>query len=377
MLNLYPKFSWAIPVALLFCLSLPSRTCAQQLYWYLSDMQNPTTPVTVADMSGFWPAAQVLVMGDIQAQAAGTFVWDDSSFATDAPAAIAACHANGCKALIDIGPFGNLPSALTSHQSLLITNLMSIVNTYGFDGVAIDWEISFSTTLNTTFITALRTALGSKIIEQVADQYSYSTYYGGAIQSSLDKEIILLYDMGGCQTSGTWYDQAVYNSASGIGSFANGYSSYEFFRQRMEGAGVPASKLLFGVAFTGRVFTGMGAAPYLTCSGGGSGGDVGYNTLSGLYTLTSPNRDSVTLEPWIVTSGGWTDFEDPISVAAKIKYDIANNLGWIVFSSIQDLFPSQTPKHPLLAAIVAQMTPSINTYVAANRVVHTSGGVVQ
>lgn len=93
---------------------------------------------------------------------------------------IAAAHAAGCKVILSLSDnaAGTALDGIFGNQTYLaqtITNVMSYINSYGFDGVSLDWEQSTWASDHQTkvlnFLSAMRTALGTKILML----YSYQT----------------------------------------------------------------------------------------------------------------------------------------------------------------------------------------------------------
>ena len=360
---------------------VPQPASAQTMgmvYWYTGDN------VPISSLDGLWPGLTHIVVGDIYVQSDGSITYGgDPNYSTNYAAIVAAAHSHGVKVLIDIGPSGNLPAAVQNDLSTAMRNIMNVVNTYGFDGVADDWEGGWpSQSLQTTWMSSMRTGLGSKLFAVVPDINNWT--YFGSMQHYVDFYTNLMYDTGGCMMGEfSWFDSALHNQpGSGAGS-TNGYWSVDLSKDRAIAAGVPASKLVIGFEFAVRVWSGgspIVSQPLQSCGSGYHISDDNYANDVGVYAaLANPHRDSVTMVPWITTPSGWfADFEDPTSLTVAVNYIKQNYLGgWIAFNAHMDYLPNQTPQHPLLAAMVAAMgdtttAPIIQSFTA-NPTVIASG----
>src|SRR5262249_24059945 len=157
-----------------------------------------------------------------------------------------------------MGQTGSLQTAATSNLPNLVSNVMNAVNTYGFDGVDIDWE-PFSAAANgwaaQQLAASLRAQLGSRILTCAAIVNDYA--FWGSVQGYFDRIQVMTYDMTGTWNPYSWHNAALY----GPGSNAVWYVDLAI--SRFLSAGVPASKLSLGIPFYGWQWTGGGVtAPW-------------------------------------------------------------------------------------------------------------------
>jgi Glycosyl hydrolases family 18/Ricin-type beta-trefoil lectin domain/Putative Ig domain len=337
-------------------------------YWYTGDM-NPNHNLTVSSLNGHWNAMTHMVVGALVPASNGTVSWIyDANYATNVPAIVNAAHSNGLKVMVDLFDANQqLNTAVGSNLSTLIANVMDQVSRFGFDGVEIDWEQNINYTNLTSLLSALRTAIGPNAPMIMGADINQFKYYGQTGAQYLSKVAPGLYDMGSCVAGGTWFDQALHNTASGIGN-ATSYWSYDLVRTRMLGAGVPASKLMMGMSWLGKVYTGGSpgiSGPYQSCSSGYNSQEINYNSLINKYNLSNLRIDSVTGEPWMPVSGGWMDIENATSIANKVAYNKQYNLGgWFMFNLFADYMPNQSVQHPLLAAVQGATGTAAASYSA-------------
>jgi len=272
-----------------------------------------------------------------------------SQFATEANDLISTAHANSVKVLLDIGNVsGSLwLGATTNNLAGFVNNIVSVVNTYGYDGVDLDWEQGFNQSLMTSLLAALRPQLTSKLLTSTAGGDTLA--YFATVQAYLDRINAMTYDMVGNWNRYSWFNSALYSDPCSC------VWSLDLTRIKALAAHIQPAKLNLGLAFYGS--TSQGGSPTIsgprqTWSSGPSLGQINYNLIANNYNITNPNWDSVSQTPWISTSNGWITFDNERSLVAKVNYVKSNNLGgWIIWALDQDYFPTKMPKHPLLTAV--------------------------
>lgn len=332
-------------------------------------------PDPIADLD--WGGLTHISFVGVEPQTNGSLTYSDSNFAADATNMIAAAHANNAKVLLNIwaGP-GDFNGAITNNLSGFVGNIMNVVNTYGFDGVDIDWESNFNQTNCTTLLSALRAQLGTKLLTVDATVTDY-TYWGSAA-GYLDRVSVMTYQLTGTWNPYSWFNSATYDDGNGC------CWSWELARQRFEGAGVPAAKLMMGIPFFGNVSSGGGTTGPRQTYGATSPtfSNINYNSLSTSYNISGPTWDTVTLTPWIGISNGWITFDNAQSISNKVSYTKKNSLGgWILWALDQDYSANQTPKHPLLNAVKNAMgggstSPATPPSIATTSLPAATAGVV-
>jgi chitinase len=288
----------------------------------------------------------------------GTLDLNTQRVSSDGPALIAEAHARGVKALLGIGqPYWlgqktNLLLAATHHRTLLVDRIMKVVNTYGFDGVDLDWEPFDARTNGSAakrFAAELRSRLGeSRTLSAAAIVTDYA--YWGSVHSLFDRIGVMTYDLTGTWTPHSWHNAALYSPGDAVWSV-------DLAVRRFTAAGVPPGKLSIGIPFFGYVCTGSVTAPRqpwraTSCS------QVSYQTLAASYNLASAMWDDLAKAPYLSLDrpGSKNDrfitFENERSIAEKVNYAKSRGLGgWIIWELSGDYFPSQRPDQGPLDAI--------------------------
>jgi chitinase len=155
-------------------------------------------------------------------------------------------HAQKVKVLIAVGGWSDLnnadfqsTAANASYRAAFINNLVALVNTYGLDGVDIDWEYPADGADPANFATLMK-ELGAamhargKLLTAAVAAYGY---YANGVQSGVFADVDFLNLM-------------VYDGGDGAT-----HSPYSMAVQSLDywlGRGLPASKAVVGVPFYGR-----------------------------------------------------------------------------------------------------------------------------
>lgn len=293
-----------------------------------------------------WSALTHVIMAGGAPNADGTITLP-SGFAAAATSLISTAHSNNIKVLYDLTSLGSgtdFADAITDHESTFIRNIMTTVNTYGFDGVDVDNEEAWNGTLMTSLLSDLRTQLGSKILTSTALINYYSNWDSGHA-SYLDRLNIMTYDMAGTWDPYTWFNSALYGPTP-LAAY-----SVQLAVSRFIASGIPTKKLGIGLAFYGYLET-PNTGPRQTYTASHTFTQVLYRDIVANYNTSSATYDSVTHVPWLAVSGGWLNYDNPQSITEKANFAIANGLGgWVIWHLGSDWIPTQTPQDPLLDAV--------------------------
>ncbi|MBN1313556.1 MAG: chitinase [Anaerolineae bacterium] len=212
-----------------------------------------------------------------------------------------------------------------------------------FDGIDIDWEypnscgISCDSSGPTDYrnlMAALRSRFGSELVTAaVPAGYSHinATDYGSAAQY-VDWYNVMTYDFfGAWAATGPTAPHSPLYSYSGIPQ-TNFYSDYalQLYKQQ----GVPASKLLLGLGFYGRGWTGVSSANGglgQTASGPAPGTyEQGIEDYKILVNTCSPTG-TVAGTAYAYCGGNWWSYDTPSTLAGKMGYVRSQGLGGAFF----------------------------------------------
>jgi chitinase len=213
-----------------------------------------------------------------------------------------------------------------------------------FDGIDIDWEYPNSCGLScdssgpdafVRLMQALRQRFGSSYLVTAAVPAGFNhinlANYGGAAQY-VNWYNVMTYDFFGTWAAGgPTAPHSPLTSYPGIPQ-ANFYGDYAI--QLYRSKGVPASKLLLGVGFYGRGWTGVGSANGglgQSASGAGPGtyeaGNEDYKVLSS----RCPPTGTVAGTSMSLCGGQWWSYDTPATLASKMTYKKQQGLGGVFF----------------------------------------------
>jgi chitinase len=229
-----------------------------------------------------------------------------------------------------------------------------------FDGIDIDWEypnacgVSCDSSGPAAFknlMSALRARFGSQLVTAAitADGTSGgkidATDYAGAAQY-VDWYNVMSYDyFGAWAAQGPTAPHAPLTSYNGI-PIAGFYTDAAI--QKLKGTGVPASKLLLGIGFYGRGWTGVSqAAPGGSASGAAPGtyeaGIEDYKVLKN----SCPANGTVAGTAYAFCGNQWWSYDTPSTIAGKMSYARNQGLGGAFFWELS----GDTPNGELVTAV--------------------------
>ncbi|MEO5558957.1 MAG: glycoside hydrolase family 18 protein [Dokdonella sp.] len=288
-----------------------------------------------------------------------------------AHSAVNAAHAAGRKAVLMIGGAGEIDgwrgSADTpAHRATFVGSLLANVDSYGYDGLDLDWE-PLEAGDQSNFIAlaqALRAARPGLILT-VPLGWINSNFtntpdaFLAQIAPLFDRINIMSYDMAGPWDGWkSWHNSALHGETANTPSSVS--SSVDYFLA----SGVPAAKLGIGSAFYGDCWHGVTAPHQDGGSISNSDGTMSYaNIITNYYNPTPAARmwDATAHVPYLSSatplgSAGCTfvTYEDAQSLGDKGAYARSHGLGGLIIWTISQGHLSSLPvghRDPLLDAI--------------------------
>jgi chitinase len=263
-------------------------------------------------------------------------------------AAVAAAHNAGKKIIFTIGG-ANTQGAFEictqpSNRATFINNLISFMQTRGYDGIDVDWEplvAPADTVPYQNFVQELRTALNTidtNLILTAAVSQSESIV--GPVQNQFDQIFIMNYDMSGSWNTVSWHHSPIYNNA-GISESGHLLRCTDQMVDRFVAAGVPVTKVGVGIAFYGYVWAGGTGTSTggVTCAGqtwtsAPAITAVSYSTLMDTYAATastlwdaSAAAAYMSLDQTGSANDKFITFDNEVTVQAKVQYALDKNAG--------------------------------------------------
>ena len=248
-------------------------------------------------------------------------------------------HDNGSKILLCFGGWGQSWGFAASMSTpelreIFIDNIISICETYDYDGIDIDWEQPANTTEKnnlTTFITELRQAFDDLYPDWIismavpVSNWSGQYYDFNQLKQSVDFFNAMTYDIHGSWTDHAGHNSPLYLSPPGDpdGSVNTGINYLVNTR------GIESTKVNVGIPFYGKEYNTSGINQAFT-------GDVVsrlYNEYHGLINNGwNYIWDSNGQVPYLqnTSQNKIITIDDSLSVSIKSGYAISNNLGGLM-----------------------------------------------
>jgi chitinase len=273
-----------------------------------------------------------------------------------APARMSEMAALAPCAQIVIGGPGRSAGFRSGPMATLVQNIVSVVETHGYDGVDIDWEPLDNRDDEGTagmgagrwqpFIRALSQALPSDVRLSIAVGYPHRSSKDtlleqmvGDVAPLVDEVILMAYGMSGPWPGWvTWPGSALSNKRSGVAitfpGSAKPLPSVEEIVARYASAGVPRGKMTLGLAAFGHQWHGA-SQPLQPVAGVTRGGEFQYKRIVSYFSsyparcwaLIKPLakhglcRDRYALVPYL-----WHD--DPARTPAKLYFPFEDQASW-------------------------------------------------
>jgi chitinase len=348
----------------------PSRWVAGYYVGY----EHALYPIDEVDFS----AITHLMVGRARPLADGSLTTDFDIDNTTGPAwahaAVNAAHAAGRKAVLMIGGAGEIDgwrgAASAAHRDAFVTQLLGAVDTYGFDGLDLDWEPIDDTDRPDfrSLSLALRAARPGLILS-VPVNWMNSNFsatpdpFWGQIAPTFDRINVMTYDMAGAWEGWqSWHNSALHGETAPTPSSVA--SSIAFYLA----SGVPAGKLGTGIGFYGYCWQGV-TGPHQEHGQIGAGdGTMSYaNIVEDYYSVSAYVFDPTARVPYLSSVAplgpsacNFISYEDETSIAEKGALVRAQGLGGTIIWTISQGHLADRPlgqRDPLLDAVRAAFLP--------------------
>ena len=304
----------------------------------------------------YWDGLTHIAMGAATANADGTlntdFYIDDTNGPALARQISTLAHVHNKKAILMLGGADNgaaIHSAVSNHRAVFIANIVSTMDSLGYDGVDLDWEDDVDWVLFETFAKELRQAAPGKII----------TLPGGAINANyqtvdpqvvnvtkyVDQFNLMTYYPATAWAGDGWYS---WHNSPLKGAKSTTPVSIEDSLARYNASGVPKERMGMGVGFYAIGYKGGITGPNQpTTHGMIVGGDNAYPLAKlygtgGAFDERYRYWDGDALEPYLSLpqpdsfGAKYVSFEDPQSLIAKGAFARENGYGGIIIWTINE-----------------------------------------
>lgn len=262
------------------------------------------------------------------------------------------------KILVSLGGWTNSKgftnAALTAEsRETMAQSALEFLQKYKLDGIDVDWEYPGQIGDNNPFrpedkqnFTLMLKALREKLdtYGKETGEHYLLTIASGANQNYLDHTEmdkahhyldfvnIMTYDFAGSWMDTTAHHSNLYASTTGKGSVRDAAKAV----QEHVNAGIPIEKLVLGVPFYGRSWSGAGAADYgLHQGASGAKGSYSYHDIDGLITQQGFVRywDEAAKAPylWQASTQTFVTYEDTVSLQHKIDFIHEKGMGGVMF----------------------------------------------
>ncbi|MGE4093543.1 MAG: glycoside hydrolase family 18 protein [Candidatus Binatia bacterium] len=305
-------------------------------------------------------------------------------------AAVAAAHANGKKILLCIGSAETAPgfrgAASNANRAKFIQNIVSTMQSRGYDGVDIDWEplASSDSDLYFALLRDLRAALdavGPNITLTI--DVTYSPAVVARVQSYVDQINVMTYAMAGPWPGwATWHHSALFDGGNRFPSSGKLVPSGAGKIAEFEAAGIPRSKLGFGLAYFGQIWTGGSGtptggvtAPMQSYSADPSVSEIDYQEIMRTwYSASRYHWDNaagvayLSIDEADSSQDRFISYDTAQSIVNKVAYAKALRLGGFIIWEITAEYRSDLPRserHPLSQALFTALSGGTSDSVPA------------
>ncbi|MBB6099155.1 chitinase [Deinobacterium chartae] len=321
-----------------------------------------------------WQAMTHVAVGRLMPYADGTISTDFDIDWYNGPrwakSVVDRAHANNRKTILMLGGAGTrggfVGAASPQNRSTFVTNILKVVDQYGFDGVDLDWEPVEAEDQEP--LRALAEELRARrpgLLLTLPVNYVNTTWsdldlpYYASIAPLFDRVNIMSYAMNGVYDS--WHS---WHSSALTGSTRNTPTSVETSVDAYINAGIEPGKLGVGIGFFGSCYSGVTGPNQFSDSMKlvADDNDMSYtNIMSSYYSEAVKRWDDRAKVPYLsseVPLGpkgcNFVSYEDPQSIALKGEFVRSRGLGGAIIWNINEGYLPTAPagsRDPLMDAV--------------------------
>ena len=284
---------------------------------------------------------------------------------------VTAAHTAGKKIVASLGGSNSQAawqgSTSPANRATFEANLKNLVQSYGFDGIDLDWEpfAAGDQALLQALVLDLRSQLpGTLLTMPVGCENNNSPddlSFFGTFAASVDRLNLMSYGLSGAwQGWKSWHSSPLHWNGDPSTPIAIDSSVSDYLA-----AGVPAAKLGIGSGFFGECYTSPITAPDQALGGAtiASGdGTMSYaNIMSDYYSASAYHWDTGAMVPYLSFPSArgsqgctYVTYEDAQAIAAKGAYARAKGLGGVILWTINEGYVASAAagqRSPLLDAM--------------------------
>ena len=243
-----------------------------------------------------------------------------------------AVHAAGKKAIIGTGGWGADYTGVVTNRTTSINYLTNLMQTYGYDGVDVDWEPVPSGQYSnfSTWVRDLKAAMKQVKSDAVLTAACFS--FDQAIvsnQQHFDQINLMTYDMSGPWPGWiSWHNSAIFDGGNRFPSTNGLVPSIDASVNGYTNAGVPASKVGFGIEFYGYIWDNV-TGP-LQSNFGNVRNTVPYAEIMDKYSALQLKWDTGAQAAYYSSSNQFISFDAETTMAVKAQYMRAKGLGGVI-----------------------------------------------
>ena len=281
-------------------------------------------------------------------------------------------HAAGRKAILMLGGSGYrdglAASTTAANMPTFVNNLISTMNTLGYDGIDVDWE-PISTAdqpIVLDLLKRLRAAKPGIILTIPVAWHGPLTSWYGQVAAVVDQVNIMSYGM-----AGNWGGWDSWHQGALFGESATHPTSVSAAVRLYQAVGVPNAKIGIGIGFYGSCWVGVNTMGVPL----GAGQDVGandntmsyVNIMTSYYNASNYRWDAVAKEGYLSFGAptgparcNMVSYDDPQAITEKGNYVRSAGLGGTIIWTInQGYFPNAAAgaRDPLLKAAYTSIAP--------------------